>query len=103
MLKGILMEQFYKLQNNKIQLDIIVQPRASKNKIIGIYQNRLKISLIAPPIEDKANKSCIEFLSKICNINKSRISIVSGNKSKYKTIELMGEPFKILDTITKQL
>ena len=38
--------------------DIII-----KTKIIGVYADTLKIAITAPPVEGKANKKCIVYLS----------------------------------------
>lgn len=65
-------------------LNILVQPRASKNEIWGIQDNHLKIHLTAPPVEGAANKACADFLSDVLRINRSRITIVSGQKSRRK-------------------
>jgi len=45
-----------------------------------------EIKITAQPIENKANKALIEFLSKSLKIAKSNIEIVKGETSKEKTI-----------------
>lgn len=64
-----------------------VQPGAKRNSIIGIYSDSLKISLSAPPIEGKANKELIKYLSKILNISKNSLTLLSGEKNKNKIIQ----------------
>ena len=59
---------------------------------------RIKIS--APPIENKANKELISFCSKLFDINKSKIQIVSGDKSKLKKV-LLSETK--IDDVTQKL
>ena len=67
-----------------------VQPRASRNEICGIHDGELKVRLTSPPVEDAANKSCVEFLAKKLGVAKSRVSILSGAKSRHKTLKIDG-------------
>lgn len=73
-----------------IVFSVRVQPRASKNEIVGLPSGNLKIKIVAPPVEGAANQLCIRLLSKWLCINKSRIEIVSGLKSKNKRIKIDG-------------
>lgn len=74
-----------------ILLRLYIQPRASKNEIAGIHDNKaLKIRLTSPPVEGAANSACIEFLSDILGIRKSLLEIASGRKSRVKQIKVSG-------------
>lgn len=68
-----------------------VQPGASKNEIVGVQQDTLKVRISAPPIEGKANKAVINFLAKELGVKKSEIEIISGHTSRIKTIRVIGE------------
>jgi len=78
-----------------------VQPKASKNGIAGLYQDSLKIRLTAPPVEGKANKALIDFLSGWLGVKKSQLKIVSGHLSKIKLIEVVGEEKDLIQKIKK--
>lgn len=67
-------------------LHVLVQPKSSKNEIIGEFNGRLKIKITAPPIEGKANKAVINFLAMILKIAKSNMKIIKGEKGKEKDI-----------------
>jgi uncharacterized protein len=69
---------------------IHVQPRASRNEICGIHADELKLRITAPPVEEAANKLCIEFIAKLLQVAKSRVTITSGLKSRHKTIKVTG-------------
>lgn len=51
----------------------------------------LKIKLTAPPVEGKANKALIKFLSKHYKTPQTKIKIVSGLTSKNKIVEIESE------------
>lgn len=63
----------------------------------------MKLRLTAPPVEDAANKLCIEFLARSLHIAKSRISITAGSKSRHKTVHIEGigqeEVLALLDDV----
>ena len=69
-----------------ITFKIFVQPKASKNAIVGVHDDALKIRLTAPPVDGAANKLCIKYLSKITGISKSAFEITSGHTSRTKQI-----------------
>lgn len=64
---------------------IKISPNAKKNEIIKT-ETETKIKVTAQPIDGKANKALIEFLSKTFKIPKNSILILKGETSKEKTI-----------------
>jgi len=79
---------YFKITGNDIVIKVKIVPGSSKNKIVGTYDDRLKIAITAPPVEGKANKKCISYLAKYFNVAKSRIEIISGQTSKNKLIKI---------------
>lgn len=79
--------------------------RSSKNEILGIenlsrlelgFKNRkeendlpqIKAYVTAIPIKGRANRELIKLLSEELNVNKSKISIIKGEISNNKIIEI---------------
>ena len=79
---------FLQESSSGIILKVFVQPRSSKNMIAGQHDDALKIKLTAPPVDDAANKMCIQYLSKQLNVPKSSIEIISGHTSRTKRLLL---------------
>lgn len=77
-------------RNGYLYLRIHVQPRASKNEIIGIHGDSLKVRLTSPPVEGAANALLVEFVAKRLGISKSKAEIVSGEKSRKKVLKVEG-------------
>jgi len=67
-----------------------IHPRAKKNAITGEVDDALKISLTAPPVDDKANEACIEFFAKLLRVPRSSITITSGKTSRRKVMRIAG-------------
>ena len=74
----------------KTLLKVHVNPRSSRNQIVGWRDDVLAVRLIAPPVGGAANKACIEFLADRLDVKKPRISLVSGAASRDKVFEITG-------------
>jgi uncharacterized protein (TIGR00251 family) len=67
-------------------VDVRVQPKSSKNAIVGTHGGALKIKLNAPPVEGKANKALIHLIAKRLQCPKSAVEIISGQASRNKRL-----------------
>jgi uncharacterized protein (TIGR00251 family) len=67
-----------------------VHPRARKNAITGELGSALKLSLTSPPVEGRANASCIEFFANLLKVPRSSVTIASGQTSRQKVIRVSG-------------
>ncbi len=81
-------ENFSFISENKYGTVISVKlvPNSSVNIIVDYNDDYIRVKICSPPIENKANKELINFFSKIFDINKSKIEIISGEKSKLKKL-----------------
>ena len=71
-------------------LTVQVVPRSSKNEIVGIHGDALRIRLKAPPVGGAANAALIEFLAKTLGVPQSRVEILSGHSSRRKSVRFSG-------------
>ena len=68
-----------------IILNLKISPNASKNMLV-FEETGLKVKITAQPIDGKANKALIEFLSKQFTVPKTCFEILKGEISRDKTI-----------------
>ncbi len=80
------MKEVYSISKDGIILHIKVVPRASKNEVIGIMGDRLKVKIKAPPVDGEANAEIIRFFSKLLGIPKKQIKILRGLNASSKDI-----------------
>jgi len=78
------------IARNSISFQVRVQPRASKDEIVGEIGGALKVRLRAPAVEDRANVALVEFLAELLKTSRSAVSILSGERSRVKRIEIRG-------------
>lgn len=86
-LRGILCYTFLVVKNTKdgIVVNIKISPNAKKNEIIK-DGDIIKVKITAQPVDGKANKALVEYLSKTFKVPKTLIKILKGETSKDKTI-----------------
>jgi len=92
---------FYRWDGADLLLQIWVLPRASRDCIMGIHNNCLRVKLTTAPVDGKANQSLIKFLSKQLGVSASQISIEKGETSKTKQIRIRS--LKSLPEILKNI
>ena len=77
-----------KLENWNI-LKVKVITNAQKTEITWELEDwTIKLKVRAIPEKWKANSEIIEYFSKILNLNKSKIEIISGKTSKRKLLKI---------------
>ncbi len=69
-------------------LNLWVQPRASRNEIVGYRNEFLRIRVTAAPIAGEANRICQEMLAKALRVPVSQVEIVSGQKARRKRVRI---------------
>jgi len=67
-----------------------VVPRASRDEIVGIHGDALKVRLTAPPVEGRANEALVAFLAQRLGVRKSQVEIIAGATSRRKMIRITG-------------
>ena len=67
-----------------------VVPRASRSGIAGIRDDALKLRIMAPPVEGKANEECIRLLAETFGVKKGQVTIIAGHASRTKTVAVEG-------------
>ena len=71
-------------------LEILVQPRASRTRVVGEHDGRLKIQLAAPPVDGEANAALIEFLAGALGVRRADVTISRGDTGRRKTVRVAG-------------
>ena len=80
-------------------LKVYLQPKSSRNEIVGPYRDGIKVRITAPPFEGKANEGLIRFLAKTWDLTPSSIEIVKGHHSREKILRISSD--KNLDAMKK--
>ena len=77
-------------RENAIVVSVRVQPRASKDEIVGELGGALKIRLQAPAVENRANEALVDLLARLLKTPKSAVRILGGERNRTKRLEIRG-------------
>ena len=71
-------------------LHIHLQPGARRDAACGEHGGRLKIAIAAPPLEGRANDALVEWLADRLGLPRRQVRLVSGQRSRDKTLRAAG-------------
>lgn len=74
------------LADGTVLISLHVQPKASKSRIMGLHDGRLKLAVAAPPLEGKANKAVVGVLAKMLGVPVRDVTVKSGIQSRRKLV-----------------
>lgn len=85
-------------------LRLYIQPKASRDSIVGLHGDELKVAITAPPVDGQANAHLIKFLSKQFRVAKSLVIIEKGELGRHKQVKII-QPQQIpsgVEALTRQ-
>lgn len=95
--------QYAKDYKKGVLVKIIVKPNSSSKKFIQeINDEYILLNLNSPPQDGRANKELIKRLSKLLKITSGKITIVSGVKSKEKSVYIEMPLGQFIEKIEKE-
>lgn len=80
----------YQERDGGVSLRLKVIPKAKQNQLKPNETGELVCRLQAPPVDGKANEALIAYLAETFGIRRAQVTIVSGEKSRKKTVFLKG-------------
>ncbi|HSY30857.1 MAG TPA: DUF167 domain-containing protein [Verrucomicrobiae bacterium] len=94
-----MLEIIENLATGTVVFVVRVQPRASKDEIVGEIAGAIKIRLQAPALEGRANDALIEFLAQLLKTPKGAVRILNGERSRIKRVEIRGVTKQQIDQL----
>jgi uncharacterized protein len=74
-----------------VRLEVVVRPRARRARIEGFRADgKLVVAVAAPPEDGRANQAVAEVLGESLGVRARDVSIVRGQRSRAKLIEVQG-------------
>lgn len=78
-------------------LRLYIQPKASRDSIVGLHGDELKVAITAPPVDGQANAHLVKFLKQF-RVAKSQVLIEKGELGRHKQIKII-HPQQIPDGV----
>jgi uncharacterized protein (TIGR00251 family) len=79
-------------QASGVQLFLRVQPGARRSAVVGVYGERLKVAIQAPPLDGRANEELLRYLAHSLQLRASDLQVESGSTSRDKRIGIRCGP-----------
>ena len=70
-------------------LRLYIQQKASRDAIIGLHGDEVKVAITAPPVDGQANAHLVKFLAKQFRVAKSQVLIEKGELGRHKQIKIV--------------
>ena len=80
---------WYQWDGDNLLISVRVQPKASRDEIVGPYGNALKVRITATPVDGKANNHLIAHLASLFGVAKSRVELLSGEHNRNKRLRIL--------------
>ncbi|SHI09995.1 DUF167 family protein YggU [Ferrimonas marina] len=82
------MSQAVRQQGESLLLNLYIQPKASRDALVGEHGDEFKVAITAPPVDGKANSHLIKYLAKQFKVAKGQITIVKGELGRHKQLRI---------------
>ena len=81
---------FIRVQSDGVLLSVKLQPRASRNEIVGPMGGELRIKVTAPPVDAAANEALVRLLAEHLGCPRHQVALVRGHTSRHKALKILG-------------
>lgn len=76
--------------NDGVVLSLHCQPGAKASRVVGLHDDRLKLQVQAPPLENRANEALVAWLAVQLSLPRKQIEILTGQTSRQKRVLVRG-------------
>ena len=87
-------------------LDVEISPNSETSRISGVneWRKRLRIDISKPAVNGMANEELLRFITEKFDIKRNQAELLSGHKSKHKSIMISGiSEIEILNTVNQEV
>jgi uncharacterized protein (TIGR00251 family) len=71
-----------------VEVRVRVVPRASRERVVGLFGDRVKVQVTSPPVEGEANQAVLELLARTAGLPSRAASLATGSTGRSKTVRL---------------
>ncbi|MBY5992619.1 DUF167 family protein YggU [Ferrimonas balearica] len=89
-------------QGDDLLLQLYIQPKASRDQLVGLHGDEFKVAITAPPVDGKANAHLVKFLAKQFRVAKGQVTILKGELGRHKQLRIQS-PNAIPDPLRQLL
>jgi hypothetical protein len=72
------------------RIEVRLQPRASRDELVGLRDGVLLVRVCAPPLDGEANRSLCRLLASRAGIARTRVEVIRGARARQKLVRVDG-------------
>ncbi len=77
---------WYRWRGETLVMELRVQPRASRDEVVGVCAGRLRVRIRSAPVDGKANQRLVALMAAEFHVPKSRVELLHGARGREKRI-----------------
>ena len=81
-------------------IEVRVTPRASRNAVL-LDDGAIRVTVTTVPEDGKANAALVELIAKALRLPRSDVTLVSGQTSRLKTLEIAGHAAGLAEALAR--
>ncbi len=90
-------------EDGALRLSLRVQPGARRSGFVGVWQERLRLAVAAPPVDGKANEAVERAIAEICDLPRREVQLVAGLASRDKVVAIAGQRADVAAALERAL
>ena len=86
---------------SEARIEVRVQPRASRDELVGFRDGVLQARVCAAPVQDEANRALCRLIARRAGVAPSRVEVIRGARGRSKLVRVAGLRLQeLLDALT---
>jgi uncharacterized protein len=75
---------------DEARIEVRLQPRASRDELVGFRDGVLHARVCAPPLDGEANRALCRLIAARARVAPSRVEVIRGQRGRNKLVRVAG-------------
>ena len=75
---------------SEARIEVRVQPRASRDELVGFRDGVLQVRVCAAPVQGEANRALCRLIARRAGVAPSRVEVIRGGRGRSKLVRVAG-------------
>jgi uncharacterized protein len=81
----------YRVRTDGVVLAVRLTPRASRDSVDGLKEDRIQARVRAVPEDGRANAALVELVADEIGVPKSTVEVTAGHTARLKSVSIKGD------------
>lgn len=75
---------------DEARIEVRLQPRASRDELLGLRDGVLQARVCAAPVDGEANRALCRLIARRAGLAPSRVEVIRGERGRLKLVRVVG-------------